>query len=231
MKARRVHKRHLTHTQDTHFLSVGSHALTDLVELIRYTKEVWTIDLIYLGEWRDMQFLQVIAMQTKIGLLSRVDLIGERTNNGSFVGTFQEQDHRQQQAHLDGDGKVEDHRKDESHYHHYQIRLRSLRQSHHRRYARHVIAHHNQHTCQTSHRDHAHQRTKTEQHQQEHQRMHHARYRSTTAVVDISHRTSNSSSGWDTAKEWGHHIGYTLRYKLRIGVMLIAYHTVSHHRR
>ena len=211
MNTRRVHKRHLTHTQDTHLLSVSAHTLANLVELIRDTKEVRTINLIHLGKWRDMQHLQVIAMQTDIGLLCRVDLIGEGANHRSLVGAFQEQYHCQQQAHLDGDSQVEDNRQDKGHQHHNKIGLWSLGQTYHRIQAQHIIAHDYQHTCQTSHWYHTHQRTKAEQHQQQHQCMHDTRHWSTTTVVDIRHRSGNRARSGDTAKEWCHHVSHTLR--------------------
>ena len=61
--------------------------------------------------------------------------------------------------------------------------------------------------------------------------MYNAGYRRASAVVDVSHRTGDSSRGGYTAKERHDHVRYTLGYELGIGVMLVAYHTVSHHSR
>ena len=59
--------------------------------------------------------------------------------------------------------------------------------------------------------------------------MHDTRHGSTTAIVDISHGARDSTCGRDTAKEWYHDIGNTLRDEFGIGIMLITYHAICHH--
>lgn len=54
-------------------------------------------------------------------------------------------------------------------------------------------------------------------------------YRRTTSVVDIGHRTCDSTRGRNTAEEGYGDVGYTLGDKFGVGVMLVAYHTICHH--
>ena len=61
--------------------------------------------------------------------------------------------------------------------------------------------------------------------------MYYTRNRSFTAVVDIGHGSRNSTSSRNSTKEWHYHIGHTLCNEFGIGVVLVAYHTISHHSR
>ena len=55
-------------------------------------------------------------------------------------------------------------------------------------------------------------------------------YRRTTTVIDVRHRTSDSTCSRNTAEERHHYVRYTLPDELGVRVMLVAYHTVCHHR-
>ena len=88
VNARTVNKRYLTHTDDTHFLVVFTNAAADLVELIGDAKEIWAINLIHLCVRWDMQHLEVLSMESDIGLMGGVQLFGERAHHRHLVGSF-----------------------------------------------------------------------------------------------------------------------------------------------
>ena len=67
-----INKRHLTHTNDTHFLVVFANAAADLIKLICDAEEIWSINLIYLSMRRDMKHLKVLSMKTDIGLMGGI---------------------------------------------------------------------------------------------------------------------------------------------------------------
>ena len=52
---RRVDEGYFAHADDADFLLATLCAATDIIELVGYTKEVWAIDLIDLGEWWDLE--------------------------------------------------------------------------------------------------------------------------------------------------------------------------------
>ena len=58
--------------------------------------------------------------------------------------------------------------------------------------------------------------------------MHHACYGSFSSVVDVCHGTRDGSGGRDTAKQRGSHVGNTLCYQFRVGIVFVAYHTIGH---
>ena len=96
MDTRRVDKRHLTHTNDTHFLLVAMRAAADVVEFVGNTKEVWTINLIHLSVWWNLQCLKVLTMQAQVVVVRWVQFVGKRLHRGGLIGTLNEEDNRQQ---------------------------------------------------------------------------------------------------------------------------------------
>ena len=59
--------------------------------------------------------------------------------------------------------------------------------------------------------------------------MHDTRNRCASTVVDVRHRTGDGASGRNTAEERDHHVGDALADQLRVGVVLVARHTIRHH--
>ena len=206
-------------------------AATDVVELVGDTEEVWAINLIYLGVWRNLEGLKVLTMQAQVVVVRWVEFVGEGLHRGGLVGTLDEKDDRQQQSHLDSDREVEEHGQNERHNHHQEIRLRVLGKPYDGAPLRHIITHHDQYTRQTRHRYQSDQRTKEQQYRHEHNSVHDTCHRGLATVVDIGHGTRDSTRSWDTAKEWHHHVRHTLSYQLGVGVVSIAYHTICHHSR
>ena len=226
---RRVDERHLAHTDNPHLQVILPDTAANLIKLIGYTEEIRTIYLVHIGMVRDMEHSKVIAVQPHIVVLRGVEFMGERADDRCLVGTLDEEDNRQQQAHLDSHRQVENHRQHKGNQHHDEVRLRRVRHPEEGAPTRHVVTDHHQHARQACHRNHPDQLAQEQQHQQQHYRMHDTCHRRATAVVDIGHRAGNSARRRNAAEERHYHVRHALRYQLGVGVVLIANHTIRHH--
>ena len=94
---------------------------TDVVEFVGYTEEVWTINLIHLGVWRNLQGLKVLTMQAQVVVVRWVQFVGKRLHRGGLISTLNEEDNRQQQSHFNGNRQVEEHGQNERHNHHQEV--------------------------------------------------------------------------------------------------------------
>ena len=153
----------------------------------------------------------MLQIQVALRVFVRVYLVVQRANMRLLVRAHQEQHHRQYQTHLDSDRQVEDHRQKERHQQHPEVTGAVLGQTRNGLPAAHRVCHHDQYRRQTRHRNHTYQLTKEQQHQQQHDRVYHTRDRRAPAVIDISHRTRDSTRRRDSAEEGHHHIRNTLR--------------------
>ena len=231
VNTRRIDERHLTHTDDTHLLLTTMGATADIVELVGNTEEVRTIYLIYLGIERYLEGLEVLAMELEVVVVRWIEFAGERLHCGGLVGALEEEDDCQQKAYLDSNGEVKENSENESHQHDDEVGLRVFGKPHDGAELGHVVADHNEDTRKASHRDEGYQWSEEKQDSQEQECVYNTCNRGLTTVVDIGHRTSNSTRSRDTTKERHYHIGHTLGNELGIGVVAVANHTIRHHSR
>ena len=140
--------------------------------------------------------------------------------------------HKQQtgdeQAHLDGDGEVEQDGKEEGDEQHRHVALGVLHQSQKRPPSRHAVAHHHQHACQASHGNVLRQGHEEKEDEQQHHSVHDARYRRASAVVDVGHGAGNGTRGGNAAEERRRDVGNALPYEFGVGVVVVANHTIGH---
>ena len=147
-----------------------------------------------------------------------------------LVRTHQEQYQRKQDSHFDRYRQVEDHRQEERDQQHPQVAVRMFDQTGNGLPTAHRVCHHDQYSRQTTHGNHTHQLSHEQQYQQQYHGMDNTRHGRTTAVVDVRHRTGDSTGCRDSAEERHYHVRHTLRDQLRVRVMAVADHTVRHHR-
>ena len=166
--------------------------------------------------------------RVEVGALGHVKLLGVDFDLGVLHHSAQEEDHGQQQADLDGDCKVENHRQQEGDNQHRQVALGGLEQPDNRAPAAHVVCHHHQHGGQAGHRHQADERHKEDEYRQQHQGVDDSRHRCAAAVGDVGHRAGDGPGDGYSADEGDGDVGQSLADQLGVGVGARAGHTVGH---
>ena len=92
-------------------------------------------------------------MELEVIVVRRVEFASERLYGGGLVGTFEEEDDRQEEAHFDCNSEVEEDGEDEGHEHDDEVGLRVLGQPHDGTNLGHVVANHDEDTRKACHRD------------------------------------------------------------------------------
>ena len=227
---RGIDEGHLTHTDDTHFGASVSQSAHNLLELITGTEEVGTVDLVDLYALRNGEVFKVAQLEVAF-LLGRVDLVADDLDIGRLSHTTHEEQTGADKSHLDGNGKVEDDCQQERHPEDNDIALGVLHNAGERTPSAHAIAHDDEYTSQTGHRDILRQRHEKEEDEQQYSSMDDTGYRRTSAIIDVGHGAGNGTCGRNTAKEWRGQVGHTLGYQLGIRRMAGAYDTVGYRSR
>ena len=94
----------------------------DLLELITSSEEIRTVDLIYLHTLRNRQMLKVAKLEVAL-LFLWINLVADNLDICSLCHTTHKEQTCADKTHLDGDGKIEDHRQQECHPKHDDIAL------------------------------------------------------------------------------------------------------------
>ena len=227
--ARGIDKGHLTHTDDadTGLLPLMAQHTHDLLETVTGTEEVGTVDLVDLHTLGDGEVLKVTQLEVAVFLLG-VDLVADDLDVGGLSHTAHEEQTGTNQAHLDGNGEVEDDRQQEGDPEHDDIALRVLQDGNERAPAAHVIAHDDEHTGQTGHGDILRQRHEEEEDEQQHSGVDDAGNGRAAAVVDVGHRTGDGTRGRYAAEDGRRQVGQSLGDEFCVGAMAVADDTVGH---
>ena len=229
MDACRIYKRHLTHTNDTNkwLLTLMAQDSHDLLETVTSSEEIGTVDLIDLNTLRDGEMFKVTQLEVTF-LFLRIDFLRDDLHVSGLSHTAHEEQTSTEQAHLNGNGEVEDNCQQECHPKHDDITLGILQNAHERAPSAHIIADDDEHTSQTSHGDILCQRHEEQEDEQEHSGVNDTCHRCAATVVDIGHRTGNSTRSGDTAKDGRRQIGHSLGNEFRIRAVAVTDDTVGH---
>ena len=198
----RVDKRYLTHTYDTdkRFLALMAQGTHDLLKTVACTEEVGTVDLVDLNTFRDSEMFKVAQLEVAVFFLW-INLLRDDLDIGGLCHTTHEEQASTDQTHLDGNGEVEDDCQQECHPEHDDVALGILQDAHERTPPAHVIAHNDEHTSQTGHRDVLSQRHEEKEDEQKYGSVDNAGHRGTTTVVDVRHSTGNGTRSGYTAED------------------------------
>ena len=123
--ARGINKRYLAHSDDTYLRTVtkGCH---NLLKTVAGSKEIRTVDLIYLNSLRDGEVLKIAGAQ--LALLVGVYFVADDLHICGLGHTAHEEKTGDDEANLYGHGQVEDYGKEEGDYQYGDVALRILHQ-------------------------------------------------------------------------------------------------------
>ena len=170
----------------------------------------------------------MLQIALDVGVGRRINFVAEDGDVGGFGHTLHAQQAGNQNAHLDGNGKVEDHGEEEGHQKYNDIGLGIAQDGAETAPLTHIVGHHHQDTGQAGHRDVLHQGHQEQVNEGQHNGVGNAGYGRAATVVDVGHRTGNGAGGGDAANERRHHIGNALGHQFLVAVVVVANDTVGH---
>ena len=219
-----IDERNLSHSDDSHKRKICERMAHHFIKLCGRTKEERAVDLIncHTGVKVEHFMLSHIASGSGIKLLAIYPDIGV------LCDTAKEEHHCQEQTDLDSDCEVENHCEKESYHEHRHIPLGVIGHPDNSAPATHIIAHHDQDSCQTSHRNKIYEGHGKEEHYKEHRRMDYTSYRSLSPIGDIGHCPRYGTGDRDSAEDRHHHISQSLADKLCVAICSVARASVSH---
>ena len=202
----RVDEGHLTHAYDAH-RGDGAHVVHHLFEAVGDAEEVGAIDLVHLHAVGDGEVLGIVG---QVGVGAEVNLASLDRYVGHLCHAAHEEQTGDEDAHLDGHGEVKDDGEEEGREQHDDVALGVLEDGLEAAPLAHIVGHHYEDTCQACHGDILGQGHEEEIDEQQHEGVDDTCDTSATAVIDIGHRTRNSSCCGDTAEEGRNDVGNTL---------------------
>ena len=225
VESRGIDERHFSHADDAHLrtLAVACH---DVFEAVAGTEEVGTVDFIDLHTFGDGEVFKISTLH--VGILVEVYLV----ENGAHLGGFCHSPHEEQtcaeQSYFDGDGEVEDDGEEEREQQDGDVALRIVHDGDKRAPSAHAVGHDNEHSGEACHRDVACQRHEKEEYQHQYSCVYDTGDGGPSAVLDVRHCAGNGSRGRYSAEERRDDICHALSYQFRVGVVVVANHTVCH---
>ena len=220
-----VDEGHAAHADDAHLGMVG-HARHEVFKLVGDAEEVGAVDFVYLYALGDDEVFLFVELY--VDFFGGVNLVGNEFHLGGLGHAAHEEQTGDDEAHLDGNGEVEDDGEQEGDEQHGDVALGVLHQGAEGAPAAHVVRHDDEHAGQASHGDVGGKGHEHEEDEQEHDGMDDARNGSTAAVVDVGHGAGDGSRGGDTAEEGCADVGDALADELLVRVVAVARYAVGH---
>ena len=162
-----------------------------------------------------------------IAFVVGINLVGDNLNLCAFCHTLHEEEAGNDEAYFNRYREVEDDGKQEGDDKHTDIALGVAQKFAERAPATHIIRDYYQHTCQARHGDVTCQGHEHDENHEEHKGVNNTRDTRATTVVNIGHRTRNSTCSGDTAEEGRNDVGNTLTNEFLVRIVVMTRHTIG----